>query len=180
MNKSYHLTCTPGHVATQFNRHGNCSGVIVDTTLLGKFWAACISVELTTFLPAFLRMKRNIVEGVADILRPMMSNAGALYAFNSWNCISAPKYTHGCGCTAVTAQRGRWLIVGTSLSRVSFEIEPLPSHSSNPGNWRACSYMLHVSCVSDWLFNPAIHCQAPEARKGGCVPRRSGAAYQTP
>ena len=55
--KSYHLTCTPGCVAAQFNRHGNCATVRVDTVVLGKLQAACISkitVEPTTFLPCGL------------------------------------------------------------------------------------------------------------------------------
>jgi len=55
--KRYHLTCTPGHVAVQFNQHGNCATVTVDTVVLGKLQAACISkitVELTAFLPCGL------------------------------------------------------------------------------------------------------------------------------
>ena len=54
LNRSYHLTCTPGHVAAQFNWHGNCATAEVDTVVLRKFQAACVSkitVELTTFLP---------------------------------------------------------------------------------------------------------------------------------
>ena len=57
LNRSYSLTCTPGHVAAQFNWHGNCATVIVDTVVLGKCQAACVSkitVELTTFLPCSL------------------------------------------------------------------------------------------------------------------------------
>ena len=57
LNRSYSLTCTPGHVAAQFNRHGNCATAKVDTVVLGKCQAACISkisVELTTFLPCSL------------------------------------------------------------------------------------------------------------------------------
>ena len=50
LNRSYSLTCTPSHVAAQFNQHGNCATAKVDTVVLGKFQAACISkitVELT-------------------------------------------------------------------------------------------------------------------------------------
>ena len=57
LNRSYCLTCTPGHVAAQFNRHGNCATATVDTVVLGKPQAACISkitVELTTFSPCSL------------------------------------------------------------------------------------------------------------------------------
>ena len=57
LNRSYSLTCTPGPVAAQFIRHGNCATVKVDTVVLGKFQAACaskITVELTTFLPCSL------------------------------------------------------------------------------------------------------------------------------
>jgi len=49
--------CTPGHVAAQFNRHGNCATAIVDTVVLGKCQPACVSkitVELTTLLPCSL------------------------------------------------------------------------------------------------------------------------------
>jgi len=58
MAAEYHLTCTPGCVAAQFNRHGNCATVTVDTVVLGKLQAACISkitVEPTTFLPCSLK-----------------------------------------------------------------------------------------------------------------------------
>jgi len=82
--KSYHLTCTPGCVAAQFNRHGNCATVTVDTVVLGKLQAACISkitVELTTFLPCIPRTKRNITEGVAEVLQPVTSNAVALRVY---------------------------------------------------------------------------------------------------
>jgi len=51
LNRSY--TCTPGPIAAQFNWHGNCATVKVDTVVLGKCQAACaskITVELTTFL----------------------------------------------------------------------------------------------------------------------------------
>ena len=54
LNRSYSLTCTPGHVAAQFSRHGNCTTATVDTVALGMLQAACVSkitVELTTFLP---------------------------------------------------------------------------------------------------------------------------------
>jgi len=50
LNGSYRLTCTPGHVAAQFNRYGNCATATVDTVVLRKFQAACVSkitVELT-------------------------------------------------------------------------------------------------------------------------------------
>ena len=54
LNRSYSLTCNPD---AQLNRHGNCITVKVDTVVLGKFQAACISkitVELPTFLPCSL------------------------------------------------------------------------------------------------------------------------------
>ena len=54
LNRNYRLTCTPGHVAAQFNWHGNCASVKFDTVVLGKCQAACVSkitVGLTTFLP---------------------------------------------------------------------------------------------------------------------------------
>jgi len=50
LNRSYSLTCTPGHVAAQFNQHANCATAKVDTVVLGKCQAACVSkstVELT-------------------------------------------------------------------------------------------------------------------------------------
>jgi len=57
LKRSYHFACTPGHVAPQFNRHGNCTRATVDTVVFGKFQAAFVSkitVELTTFLPCSL------------------------------------------------------------------------------------------------------------------------------
>ena len=57
LNRSNCFTCTPGHVAAQFNWHGNCAKVTVDAVVLGKCQAACVSkitVELTTFLPCSL------------------------------------------------------------------------------------------------------------------------------
>ena len=65
-------SCTPGPIATQFNHHGNCATVTVDTVVLGKFQAACVSeitVELTTvyfFCLAVLWAKRNITEHVCS------------------------------------------------------------------------------------------------------------------
>jgi len=50
LNRSYCLTCTPGHVAAQFNRHGNCTTTTVDTVVVGKFQAACVSRMTTSFL----------------------------------------------------------------------------------------------------------------------------------
>ena len=70
MAADYCLTCTPGRVA---NRHGNCTRVAVDTVVLGKFRAACISkitVEITAFLPYSLRKKRNIKDGISVVLQP--------------------------------------------------------------------------------------------------------------
>jgi len=55
--QNHSFTCTPGCVAAQFNQHGNCTTVTVDTVVLGNFQAACVSkitVELTTFLPCSL------------------------------------------------------------------------------------------------------------------------------
>ena len=57
LNRSYCLTCTLGHVAAQFDWHGNCATVTVDTVVLGKCQAVCVSkitVELITFLPCTL------------------------------------------------------------------------------------------------------------------------------
>ena len=51
LNGNYYLTCIPGRVAAQSNRHGNCATATVDTVVLHKFRAACFSVEITTFLP---------------------------------------------------------------------------------------------------------------------------------
>ena len=54
LDRSYSLTYSSGRVAAQFNRHGNCATATVDTVVLRKFQAACVSkitVELTTFLP---------------------------------------------------------------------------------------------------------------------------------
>ena len=53
---------SPGFIAVQFNRHANCTTATVDTVVLGKFQAACISritVELTTFLLCVLTIKQN-------------------------------------------------------------------------------------------------------------------------
>ena len=55
--------CTPVHIAAQFNQRRQ---------------AACISVELATSCHAVLRTKQNITEGVADLLRPVLSNVAAL------------------------------------------------------------------------------------------------------
>ena len=79
LNRSYNLTCTPGHIAAQFNWQGNCTTVVVDTVVLGKFQAACVSkitIGLTTFLPCSLM---NKTESVADVLQSIMSNAAAPY-----------------------------------------------------------------------------------------------------
>ena len=54
LNRRYSLTCTPGHVAAQFNRHGNCATAKVDAVVLGKCQAACVTVALTSFLPCSL------------------------------------------------------------------------------------------------------------------------------
>ena len=79
LNKSYCLTCTPGHVAAQSNQHGNRATVTVDIVILDKFQAAYVSkitVELTTFLPCSLKNKTECNGGV--VLQPM-SNAAGLY-----------------------------------------------------------------------------------------------------
>ena len=50
-----HLYSRP--IAAQFNWHGNCATVKIDTVVLGKCQAACVSkitVEPTTFLPCGL------------------------------------------------------------------------------------------------------------------------------
>ena len=57
LNRSYSLTYSSGRVAAQFNRHDNCATATVDTVVLRKFQAACVSkitVELPTFLPRSL------------------------------------------------------------------------------------------------------------------------------
>ena len=56
--------CTSGHVAAQFNRHGNYATVTVDTVVLCKFQAACVSkitVEVTTFLSCGLMSKMKYI-----------------------------------------------------------------------------------------------------------------------
>jgi len=60
--KLYCLTCTPGRILA---RHGKCTIAAIDTAVLGKLQAACISkiaVELATFLPCIL------MESVVDVL----------------------------------------------------------------------------------------------------------------
>ena len=57
LNRRCSLTCTPGHVAAQFNWHGNFATAKVHTVVLSKCQGACISeitVELTTFTPCSL------------------------------------------------------------------------------------------------------------------------------
>ena len=56
LNGNYCLTCIPGRVAARSNRHGNCATATVNTVVLRKFQAACVSKiidseESTTFLP---------------------------------------------------------------------------------------------------------------------------------
>ena len=75
---TYSLTCIPGRIAAQFNRHGNCATTTANTVALVKF-QACVSkitVELTPFLPCIL--KQNITEGLTDVLRPVTAFAAAL------------------------------------------------------------------------------------------------------
>ena len=79
LNRSYRLTCTPGRVAAQFNRHGNCATETVDTVVLQKFQAACVSKINVKLCPAFLQIKQNITQGVADVLQPVTSNRAALF-----------------------------------------------------------------------------------------------------
>ena len=79
LNRSYRLTCTPGHVAAQFNQHGNCATAKVDTVVLGKCQAAYVSKitgELT--ISCLAGCERNITESVTDVLRPVTSNAAAI------------------------------------------------------------------------------------------------------
>ena len=81
LNRSHCLTCTPGRIAAQFNRHGNCATATADTVVLGKFQAACIpkiTVELTTFLPCSLTNETEYNKDVADVSQPVTSNAAAL------------------------------------------------------------------------------------------------------
>ena len=64
LNRSYRLTCTSSCIAAQFNRHGNCATATVNTVVLCKFQAACISkiiVELTTFLLCDLMSKMKCI-----------------------------------------------------------------------------------------------------------------------
>ena len=64
LNGSYRLTCTSGRVAAQFNQHGNCTTAKVDTVVLRKFQAACISkitIELPTFLPCGLMSEKKYI-----------------------------------------------------------------------------------------------------------------------
>ena len=46
LNRDY---CIPGRIAARSNRHGNCATAAIDTVVLRKFRAACVSI--TTFLP---------------------------------------------------------------------------------------------------------------------------------
>jgi len=55
---------SPGHVAVQFNRHSNRATATVDTVVVGKLQAACISkipVEPTPFLACIFTTKQSIV-----------------------------------------------------------------------------------------------------------------------
>ena len=79
---NYCLTCTPGRVAARCNRHGNCTTATVDTVVLRKFRAACVSkitVEITTFLPRNLMKETGYNRGRLVVLWPVTSNATALY-----------------------------------------------------------------------------------------------------
>ena len=81
LNTSYHLTCTSGRVAAQFNRHGNCATATIDTVVLSKFQAACISkitIELTPFLPCGLMSETKYIGECCGCFTPMTSNAAAL------------------------------------------------------------------------------------------------------
>ena len=79
LNGNYCLTCTPGRVAARSNRHGNCATATVHTVVLCKFRAACVSkIIVEIFLPRNL-MKET--EGVSVVLRPVTSNAAALYYY---------------------------------------------------------------------------------------------------
>ena len=52
LNENYRLACSPGRIAARSNRHGDCTTATVDTVVLRKFRAACISkitVELLLF-----------------------------------------------------------------------------------------------------------------------------------
>ena len=101
LNRNYGFTCTPGCVAAQFNRHGSCAIVTVDTVVPGKFQAACVSkitVELSCL--AVLWVKQNIMESVADVLWPVISNAAALWrgeAWEIWSFVVKSRWTLGDG-----------------------------------------------------------------------------------
>ena len=68
----------PSHLYSRSHsyQHGNCATVKVDTVVLGKLQAACISkitVELTIFLSCILMNETEyIMESVADVLWPTM------------------------------------------------------------------------------------------------------------
>ena len=66
LNRRCYLTYTPGRVAAQFSHHGNHATATVDTVVLGKFQAACVSkitVQLTTLLPCILMNKSECNRG---------------------------------------------------------------------------------------------------------------------
>jgi len=75
LNRSYSLTCTPGHVAAQFNWHGNCTtGAEVLPSCL-RSWDHCRTYHFLCL--AVLRIEWNIVEGVVVVLRLETSHAAA-------------------------------------------------------------------------------------------------------
>ena len=89
LNRSYHFTCTPDHVTSQFKWHGNCITATVDTVVLGKVQAAGVSnitVELTTtFLPCILMSETEYNGESCDcFLHPVTLNAAAQYLSAVW------------------------------------------------------------------------------------------------
>ena len=61
LNRSYRLTCTSDRVSAQFNQHGNCATVTVDTVVLRKFQAACISKITIYYFLALQSYEQNEV-----------------------------------------------------------------------------------------------------------------------
>jgi len=78
LNSSYGLTSTPGPVAAQFNRHGNCATATVDTVVLGKFQAACFSKITVELMLGSLMDETEYSGERCGCLRPVTLNTAAL------------------------------------------------------------------------------------------------------
>ena len=84
-NYMYCLACISGRVAARSNRHGNCATATIDTVVLRKFRAACVSkitVEITTFVPYSLMRETEYNGGRFGCLWPATSIATALFQNN--------------------------------------------------------------------------------------------------